>query len=141
MNISTSSTGPAEPSMSPDSIPDLDEIILNVIDMVEYMSLPEISQLNITNKKVHDDMVYFKYREIISPKIINILLEDINNLTGILEMFETLAKIKCGTLNIEEETDKFAEKVENTYIYPKFGGKEKFFQMLKNNAETNKKNQ
>ena len=123
-----------EPKMSVDNIPDLNKIMEDVMDMVEFMNEPAALELKFEDKQKYDDMVYFKYREIITPKIINILLEDINNMKGIMEMFETLAAIKCGNLDIETETDKYAAKIENQYIYPKFGGKEKFFEMLKNNA-------
>jgi hypothetical protein len=125
-----------EPKMTADNIPDLNEIMENVINMVEYMQSNRLLTMKRQDKKKYDDDVFFKYREIVSPKIINILLEDINNLENLLEMFQSLALIKCGELDIEKETDNFAQKIESKYIYPKYGGKEKFFEML----EKEKKN-
>ena len=128
---------PVEPPMSANTIPDLEEILENVINMVQFMNSPDLLDLKNRDKKQYDDTVYFKYRELISPKIINILLEDINNLNGIIEMFEKLNAIKMGKLDIETETDNFAVKIENEYIYPKYGGKEKFFEMLKKQSGKN----
>ena len=67
-------------------------------------------------------------------KIISLLVEQerYENLTELLDLFETLKDVKSGKKDINIEAEKFGEHNRSKYVYPKFGGKEKFLEEMNN---------
>lgn len=77
-------------------------------------------------------LVYGKYNSVIPMKIISLLIEQerYDNLNELLDMFERLKAVKEGKKDIHEEAEKFGEINRSKYVYPKFGGKEKFLEEM-----------
>jgi hypothetical protein len=116
--------------MSVNAIPDLDIVTQTIIEMIEFMNTPAmiLKKNNKATFKEFETILYHKYRDLVpSTKIIDLLIEDpVENLQKLILMFERLYKIKTGELNMKNEYECFTEEVNNEYLYPQFGGKEKF---------------
>ena len=85
-------------------------------------------------KEEFESLVYGKYNSVLPMKIISLLIEQdrYDNLNELLDMFETLKDIKSGKKDIHEEAEKFGEKNRSKFVYPKFGGKDKFIEEMTN---------
>jgi len=113
-----------EPKMSALSIPKLNKMMDSIINMVQYIQTPEMVNMKKNDNKQYELTVYHKYKDHMSPKIIDLLLEDLGNLKDLIEMFEQLTRAQLGQTSIESEYEKFTDKVNNKWLYPSFGGKE-----------------
>lgn len=161
--------------MSASAIPDLDEMLLIIQEMLQFIDSPEMSELEnsflddftLANdledelEKSNDDLmsektlnkkrqiaklrkiakkkkerfehnVYGRYNSKLPMKIISLLIEQErdSNLDELLDMFERLKSVKKGKSNIEEEANKFGEKLRSKYVYNHFGGKEGYEKIL-----------
>ena len=85
-------------------------------------------------KEEYENIIYGKFNSFLPMKIISLLVEQerYNNLTELLDMFETLKDIKAGKKDINIEAEKFGEHNRSKYVYPKFGGKDNFIQEMSN---------
>lgn len=128
----------------PSHIPDIEEMLKNVISIVEFVSTPEMTLMeknnNIEYKKIAENAFPEFSNNYIS--IFNMLLNSQNrehNLGKLVALFSNLKEIKEGRKNIDTEYNKFQEKQAEEYIYPKFGGKKQFEMAMLNEAKKNKK--
>jgi hypothetical protein len=130
-------TGYVEPEMSASAIPNLNELLEKIIEMVEFMNTPQMVKKKRTDPKNYEYTIFFKYREHMPTKIIDLLIENhTDNLQKLITMFETLNGIKMGNLDMTTEYEKFTENVNEEYLYPSFGGKDKFRERMNNLAPT-----
>jgi len=128
-------SGYVEPEMSVDAIPNLNNILEKIIEMVEFMNTPQMVKKKAADPKNYEYTIYFKYRDYMPSKIIDLLIENhTENLQKLITMFETLNGIKAGELDMKTEYEKFTENVNEEYLYPSFGGKDKFRERMKNLA-------
>ena len=127
-------------SMTPDAIPDIDNILVHIDELLTFIEIPEMKKLEISNKKEFERLVYGRYNNVLPMGIINLLVEDdrYEQLETLLNMCDTLKQVKSGKKDLHEEHAKFSEKLSEQYVYPKFGGKEKFEQELKKKSEDKK---
>lgn len=100
----------------------------------------QIAKLRKIAKKKKDRFetnVYSKYNSILPMKIISLLIEQErdDNLNELLDMFDKLKAVKKGDADIEQEADKFGEKLRGKYVYNHFGGKEGYEKMLRNSRK------
>jgi len=116
--------------MDPTAIPDLTEMTNIILQMIDFMNSGIMLKKKSENKDEYERIVIFKYQDKIPYNIIRLLLEDIKNLGKLITMFETLTNIKKGNLDIEKEYDKFGENLNEEYLYPQFGGKDKFISKM-----------
>lgn len=130
--------------LDPNNIPDLENLLKNVIDLVEFISTPQMAQLEKTNfilyKTTAENAFPHFSNNFIS--IFNMLLHSNNrnyNLTKLISLFSNLKDIKDGKKNIDLEFKKFQEQQAQEYIYPKFGGKKQFENAMINSSKKNKK--
>jgi len=129
--------GYTEPEMSASAIPNLNELLEKIIEMVEFMNTPQMVKKKRTDPKNYEYIIFFKYRDYMPSKIIDLLIEDhTENLQKLITMFETLNGIKSGELDMTTEYKLFTDKVNEEYLYPSFGGKDKFMERMKNLAPT-----
>lgn len=72
------------------------------------------------------------------PKnMIDLMLDDKRdeNLEKIKKMFDMLRTVQTGKVNIETAQQLFNEKLNNEYVYPKFGSKEEFEKAMAKGAK------
>jgi hypothetical protein len=128
-----------DPAGSREGIHDIEKLMGQVIDLVEFMNTDPMKKMKIENNDEFEKIIIFKYQNDVSIKIIHLLLEDQEKfLPELIDMFEILLKVKSGKADCKTEYEKFGESKNEEYIYPKFGGKEKFYQFCYN--EQKKKN-
>jgi hypothetical protein len=119
--------------MNANSIPDLDNILIHVQNLLQDIETPEMQKLEKENKKEFEKILTHKYYEKIdSFKIINLMLEAerYENLEKLLDMFDNLKKVKQGKTKIQDAHKLWCEKMNEEYFYSKNGGKENFEKKL-----------
>jgi len=121
--------------MSADAIPDLDVITHEILNMIEFMDTKEM--INKRKKDIEEftRVLYAKYRDVISTKMIDLLIEDRVknenvNFKKLIDMFSTMSQIKAGHLDMKQEYEKFTESVNEEYVFKKYGGRDGFMQHL-----------
>ena len=115
--------------MDKNAIPDLEVLTNEIFDFLVFIDQPEIIELRISQHGNFLKLVEEKFKNI--PLSITKMLTDessdrVKNITKLLDMFQTLNKVKKGEKNIDSEFENFKENLSEEYIYPKFGGKEEF---------------
>ena len=115
-------------SMTPDAIPDMNNMLQHINSMISFMETPNMKELEKKNKKEFERMVFGKYNAILPIRIITLLVEDdrYEHLEQLLDMCDTLKQVKSGQKDIQQEFTKFSENMNQKFLYPKFGGKENF---------------
>lgn len=132
-------------SMDPQAIPDLDDMLLHINNLLTFIESPHMIDLELNNKEEFERLIFTKYNSILPINIIRLMLEEnrYDNLNKLLDMFNILTDVKHGKKDIFEEHEKFSEKMNAEYVYPKYGNKENFneeVKKLKNNKSQNKHN-
>jgi hypothetical protein len=129
--------------MSANSIPNLDDMLIYIQELLQDIETPEMQKLEKTNKKEFEKILTHKYYEKIeSIKIINLMLEPerYENLEKLLDMFDNLKKVKLGKTDIQDAHKIWCEKMNEEYLYSKHGGKSNFEKKMAEEMEKNKKN-
>lgn len=115
--------------MNANSIPDLDNILIHIQELLQDIETPEMKNLETKNRKEFEKILTHKYYEKInSIKIINLMLEPerYENLEKLLDMFDNLKKVKNGKTDIQNAHKLWCEKMNEEYVYSKHGGKTNF---------------
>jgi hypothetical protein len=79
--------------------------------------------------------LYDKFEKL-PTSMIKLLSEDdpdtrADNLAKIIDLLETLGKVKKGEISLEKANDDYTEKQNEAYFYPAFGGKDKLMDDIK----------
>ncbi len=125
--------------MIPDinAIPDLTLLTTKLLEFIEFEEKEETQKLKEEDRGNYNYIVYKEY-EMLPPSMIKLLSEKekrTENLQKVLDMLELLKNVKNGTTDFEKAENDFMEKRSEEYLYPMFGGRDKFYQI----AEENKK--
>jgi esterase/lipase len=119
--------------MSIDAIPDMTLLSSLVVDFVEFYGDSEVKKVRDSDYSKYLNMMFDKFEKL--PMSMIKLLSDeenqVQNLQKIIDLLETLSKVKSGEVNIESARDEFIEKQNESYFYPAFGGKDKLMQDIK----------
>jgi chromosome segregation ATPase len=88
-----------------------------------------------------EGMITRKYLMEMPKNIIDLMLEKDRdaNFVKLNGMFNMLRPVQNGSVDIETAQQSFNEKLNNEYVYPKFGGKEGFEKAMANEANINAK--
>jgi hypothetical protein len=136
-----------EVKADPSAIPDLDNLLSEIKKIIKDVESPQFVALKEKNKSEYEQVIVHKYLEKVPLKIINLMMEDnrYSHLSNLLDMFDKLNDVKKGKTNIDEAGKQFGEKMNEQYLYPKFGGGKKGFdefldKIKKENEEKEKKN-
>jgi hypothetical protein len=127
--------GGQEREMSVDAIPDVTELSTMVIDFIEYYDKPSTKLLRDTNYPNYLNSLFDNFNKM-PMSMIKLLSEDdpdtrADNLAKIIDLLETLGKVKKGEISLEKANDDYTEKQNEAYFYPAFGGKEKLMDDIK----------
>jgi len=112
--------------MSVSAIPNVVELSNQMIEFLEFYDRTDIVKMRKTNYANYLNLMYEKFNNM-PASMISLLSDEKNraqNLTKLIEMLETLGKVKNGEKNLEEVRDEFIEQNNEQYFYPAFGGKE-----------------
>lgn len=133
-----------EPEMDAKAIPDLDRLLATVLEFLEYIGTPEMQAM-----EIHDNIGFEHHMDAKYPdlslryySIFKLLLDREHreeNVCKLIDIFSALKRVKSGEVDIKDATSDFQEGMNNEYIYPKFGGKEKFEKKMASDAKKGKK--
>lgn len=121
---------------APEAIPDLEQLLDSVIEILQYMTTEEMKQLEDTDpdafeKHLDAKFCNFTYRYY---AVFRLLLDKQNrkdNVARLIELFSKLNHIKNNETTMDDAYEEYTEGLNSRYIYPQFGGKEKFEQKMK----------
>lgn len=123
------------------NIPDLEKLTDNVLKFIQFVDKPETKLLRENNLGQYNFIVDKDFSEL--PVSIIRLLSDqdkkTENLEKIIDMINMLRDVKNGTKTMQTTENEFMEKRAEEYLYPTFGGKEKFYEIAEENKKKNKK--
>jgi hypothetical protein len=125
----------------PSAIPNLDKLLVKIQDLLQDIETQLKPDLSSDEKEEIETRLYRKYNNQIPIKIISLMFEEqrYENLDRLLDMFDKLKEVQSGKADIKTAQDKFNEKLNEDYVYPKFGGsKESFEQKIKEMNEKEK---
>jgi hypothetical protein len=134
-------SGKETPTMSADSIPDLEKLTDRILELIELSDTSEMIEMEKNDNNSYEQFFSNEYLDI-PLGLVRLLLERDNrekNLKKTCDMIETLIRVKSGHSDIDNEFENFNENLNKELIYPQFGGKEAFQAALINDAK-NKKN-
>lgn len=137
-------------SMSSDAIPslqELDNMMENLNDLILFIETPTMKNLENTNKNEFERIVFGKYNSVLQMRMIHLLIDDkelrYDNLDQLLDMLVTMQNIKKGNKNVQEEYEKFSNKLTEKYVYSNYKGntleekKQNFEKEIMKNKKTN----
>jgi hypothetical protein len=121
--------------MSVGAIPDIEELSSMVVEFIEYYDMQSTKKLRDTNYPVYLNSLYDKFNKM-PMSMIKLLSEEdqqvrAENLTKIIDLLETLSKVKKGEVTLDKACDDFTEKQNEAYFYPAFGGKDKLVEDIR----------
>lgn len=121
---------------SVDAIPDLDQLTSNIIEILEYLERPEVKRLCKTNDSIVRMSLINKYADTVPLKFIDLFMDKDEyhkqeSVERTLKWIEVMAKVKAGEADLETESQKLVEEVNQRYVYSKYGGKDAFEKALR----------
>jgi hypothetical protein len=134
-----------DPELDKNAIPNIENLLDNVIKLVEFVNTDEMIQLQEKDPFRFENTVEAKFDKFADKhyRIFKLLIEKDNReekLFRLIEMFTRLKKIKENKIDIEQENKKYIEELNEEFIYSKHGGKENFEKFMKQRSlEKNKK--
>jgi len=121
------------------AIPDLTLLTTKLLEFIEFEEKEETQKLKTNDKGQYNYILNEKF-EMLPPTMIKLLSEKekrTENLQKVMDMLRLLKNVKEGKTNFEKAENEFMEKRSEEYLYPVFGGRDKFYEI----AEENKKKQ
>jgi hypothetical protein len=117
------------------NIPDLTELTTKILEFIEFYDEPSTQDL-IKNNKPNYNYIISERFIIIPFAMIKLLSDNENraqNLEKIMDMIAMLEKVKNGSNTFQNAEEVFFEKRASEYLYPQFGGREKFYKVAEEN--------
>ena len=123
--------------MSPDAIPDIKKLTADIFELLIYIDSPDMQKLKRDCYGMYLNKIDEKYQDM-PYSIIKLLSDESDNrddnIIKLLNILETMNSIKEKNKNLDSEYEKFRENLNEEYVYPEFGGKDKFEEKMKNKS-------
>lgn len=126
-----------------DAIPDLAKLTNSLYEIIEYLERDEIIKLTKEADHIVLNTLNNKYADNVPYSMLKILLDIENreeNVERILDMINMLRKAKTGNYNLEVAEKDFTDKVNERFLYNKYGGRENFEKALAKAVADERKN-
>lgn len=120
-------------TMSPDAIPDIKNIYEQLDEFLLFIESPQMMKIKKENDIDYERVIYNKYNDKLPRVMIRLLLDEENryeNLDRLMDMLDTMDKVKSGKKDINIAYEEFSEKINEKYLYPMFDGKENFNKVI-----------
>ena len=114
---------------SVEAIPDLDELTNNVFEIVEYLERDDIIELCKKSEHIVLNTLNIKYADTVPYSMIKLLMDvdnRVENVERVLDMISMLIEAKKGKYDLEQAEKDFTDKINERYLYSKYGSREKF---------------
>lgn len=117
-------------------IVDLEQVTNTVVKILEYISTPQMTELEKTDKEAFDSKVENEFEEfsLNQISIFKMLMDTKNrsqNIVKLMDMITTLKQVQAGNKNMKDEFENLKETLASEYIYPQFGSKDAFVAHMK----------
>lgn len=117
--------------------PETSKIVIKIIEIIEYMLTDEIKNLKLTNYKQFVNHMYDKeeFHKFIDEyfSLFAILIEKkLPPIELLYLIISSKAQLESGKCTKEEADNFVSEYISNKYVYPSYGGKDKFEKHFKN---------
>lgn len=112
--------------MDIETLPDIDKLSSDIIDIIQYVDSNISTDLeNIRNELLgkYENVPFSIIKLLTMSRDKKIQAENIDRL---LNLLNDLQKVKENEMTLDDCKNKFREIIAERYIYPNFGGKEKF---------------
>lgn len=122
--------------------PDLEYIVKSLTEIFEFISKDEIMKLKDENKLEYDKTLTLKFPEFSDRyfSLFSVILSgELDSMTHLVLMIKTLGMVKAGKISMDTAYAQIREELSNQYIYPQFGGKEKFEETVRNRHKKGKR--
>lgn len=128
------------PEDEPVNMANVDELTVHMINFLEFISQPEMEKLENDNNELFVETVTNKFKDFSDNyvAVFNKLLDKKNrneSVERLVEMFSIIKNIKNGKSTFEKEDARFKEKLNEQYIYKKYGGKKQFENAMRKNKK------
>lgn len=126
-----------EPKLDKNAIPDLENLLNQVIEFVQYINTDEMQKLEVTNNIAFEQHLDSKFEDFSTNyyNIFKLLLDRDKreeNLCRLIDMFKELKRVKMGAIDIDYADKQYKEELNKEFIYPKYGGKQQFERAMQN---------
>jgi len=122
-------------------IPNMEFLTSQLVDILSYVNTDEMDIMRRNDKngfKTHVQNKFSDFSEKYYGLFEMILNEEINNITPLLQMLSIFKQTTNDKLDSQFEL--YKETVAEKYLYPTFGGKDKYEKKMKEEMQKNKKN-
>lgn len=121
---------------SVDAIPDLEVLTEKIIEILEYLEQDDVKKICEKDESIIRISLINKYADVVPLKFIDLFMDNDEehkqeNVDRTLRLIEMMAKIKAGKADLEKESQRFVEEVNQRYVYSKYGSKENFEKELR----------
>lgn len=122
----------------------MDPTILSkyIIEFLEFVDKSDIINLETKSNGEYNQLINSTFEDKLPYSMIKLLSERDKrefNLKKILDMLIMLQKVRSGQENIDDAIDKCKENINETYVYPKFGGKDEFERKINKKIKKNER--
>jgi hypothetical protein len=119
-----------------DAIPDLDVLTAKIVEILEYLELPEVKKVCEKDDSIIRMSLINKYADSVPLNFIDLFMDKDEehkqeSIERTLIWIEQMAKVKAGEADLEEVSKSLVDEVNQRYVYSKYGGKENFEKTLR----------
>jgi len=122
-------------------LPDIMNLTKQIIDFIEYIEKPEIKEMAKENTMIYKQHLETKFEEFtleyysIYRMLVDNEINRSHNIEKLFKMIDRLHKVESGKSNVEKEFVKVREELAGEFLYPQFGGKDKFEKTMNKNLK------
>jgi len=124
------------------AIPDLTLLTTKLLQFIEFEEKDETQKIKKEDRGQYNYIVNKEF-DMLPQTMIKLLSEKekrTENLQKVMDMLRLLKNVKEGKTNFEKAENEFMEKRSEEYLYPVFGGRDKFYQIAEENKKKQEKN-
>jgi hypothetical protein len=122
---------------SVDAIPDLDVLTATIVEILEYLEQSEVKKICAKDDSLIRMSLINKYADKLPLKFIDLFMDKNEqhkqeSVERTLIWIENMARVKAGKASLEDVSKQLVEEVNQRYVYSKYGSKENFEKVLRN---------
>lgn len=110
-------------------LPDLKQLVETLTAIFECIGTDDMIRLRETDKDKYDETLLKKFPDFCERywSLFNIILDgEMESMGNLVMMINTICMVKTGQISMDTAYAHIREKLSEKYIYPTFGGKDKF---------------
>lgn len=125
-----------------DKAPKTKEFLKDLISFIETLNTPKFIKLqNNKNFDEIENILYKKYQDLFDNNyslMFSLIRNEIKDFDILLKMINVKILLETNQISREDANEYIKEMINDIYVYPKFGGKNNFEQIIKAKHENDK---